>query len=90
MEGEGGPSVCRRFRVPFRSKLSKIFVISPYLSSIPLFLWYLVARDVSVFKDALIQVYRNSLLVPTLVIFVGVVVGTELLVASFFFRYVSC
>jgi len=56
-------------------------------STIPLCLWYLVVRDVSVFREALIQVYRNGLLVPTIVIIVGLVVGTELLVAAFFFRH---
>jgi len=55
-------------------------------STIPLALWYCVIRDASVFKDALVQVYRNGLLAPMIVIIVGLVVATELLVAAFFFR----
>ena len=43
-------------------------------------------RDASVFKDALVQVYRNGLLASMIVIIVGLVVATELLVAAFFFR----
>ena len=61
----------------------------PSRSTIPLCLWFFVVRDASVFMDALIQVYRNSLLVPTIVIIVGLVIGTELLVAAFFFRSVE-
>ena len=63
--------------------------LSYLFSTIPLYLWYLVVRDVSLFREALIQVYRNGLLVPTIVIIVGLVVGTELLVAAFFFRLVN-
>ena len=64
-----------------------LFLCSSLSSAIPLWLWFFVVRDVVVFRDALIQVYRNSLLVPMIVIIVGLVMGTELLVASFFFRY---
>lgn len=55
-------------------------------TSIPLLLWFWVVRDVVVFKDAMIQVYRNGLLVTAIVVIGGVVAGIELLVAAFFFR----